>query len=285
MTFVLRYRNPDIRHPFSPWKGQGIAVRKKNVIYLQNPEDGMLPDNLLLTIKFNIMGKIASLTPEDIEAIRAFLEDGDTAVLKTEAIDRLYATASAMGRKLADLNEATQKKCFTLERRLDRYKAKEATQAQEGVFEETGLDSLDVATALLYCIQQHDGFIISKTKLIHILYEMYASWLASKRQRLFVEHPVAAEWGPQLWRVYKKIENVRTPVLYQTYASLAQQNPAVAAFCRNAAAKYYDWREKDLRDYLMKGAPYKNATPEKNNGKWGKEISDADIFAWKATKG
>ena len=116
-------------------------------------------------------------------------------------------------------------------------------------------------------------------KVIAILYEMYASWLGSKQERLFSHHPQATQYGPHFWRVANKCKDMNGT--YEDWKKIAELNPGMAEFCKNAAAKYYDWKLSDLTNSFIKSTPYKNALPINNGGKWGKEISDADIYAWK----
>ena len=227
------------------------------------------------------MAHIYELSPEEMATVVAFLDDGDTAAVDNGTLDKLFKLSMSASRKLAEVNQAVTKKNFSLERRLDRYRKQEEAAIAEGNFADTGLDSLDVGLALLYCLQQKKTYNLTKNMVIYILYEMYCSWLASKRERLFAEHPVVTEWGPQLWRVYKHLANVKAPVPYDYWRNLTDQSPAVAAFCRNAANKYYDWKASDLKDIFIKSEPYRNALPKYNNGKWGKEISDSDIYVWK----
>lgn len=227
------------------------------------------------------MTHIHDISQEDLARIIAFVEDGNDEALSTGAISKFYALSAALGRRLSEYGQSAAKKNFLLERKLERYQRKEKAEIAEGVFSETGLDSVDVALALLYSLQQLKTYQLTKSMLICILYSMYASWLGSKKERLFAEHPVATEWGPQFWRVYKRIVSVKSRVPDECYTNLARQNPAVAAFARNAARKYYDWKESDLRNLLLKSDPYKISTKEHNSGKWGKEIPDSAIYVWK----
>lgn len=143
----------------------------------------------------------------------------------------------------------------------------------------TGLDSVDIAGCLAFEMQAlcHKG--VQKSKILRILYIMYASWLASKKERLCLEHPVATERGPMFWRAYKKIDPM-TIIGPEHHKNVASQNPSVATFIRNTARKYYDIDDKDLEDYINSGAPYKNALPRKGE-KWCKPLSDNDIYLWK----
>lgn len=221
------------------------------------------------------------ISMEELQSIIAYVED-DTKVLPSEtAVSKLFALSAALTRKLVEDASSLRKKNFTMEKKLYSYQAKENLDALNGDFKDSEIDSAEVANALLYCLQKYNTYQpLTKTKVVYILYEMYASWLASKKERLFAEHPSCSKWGPQFWRVYKRLD-MHQDIPYEQFEKLAQQSPAIAAFCKNAAAKYYDWKEKDLQTIFTKSRPYKNAMPDKNGGKWGKEISDADIYVWK----
>lgn len=226
-----------------------------------------------------------SFTPEDLRSVFNYLEDGDMKAVNSGAAARLVALASITARKMGEDAKKYYTKSASMEKRLERKKANEEKLTQQGVFAESELDSVDVAASLLFCLQQRaEGSTrirISRGMLQAILYEMYASWLASKRERLFSEHPVATSWGPHFWRVYKHLPDTGMPVSYDVYKRVAEQNPGVAAFCKNAANKYFDWKEKDLRDPQLKSEPFRAASAERNRGKWNTQLDDALIYAWK----
>ena len=221
------------------------------------------------------------ITPEELQDIMAYLEGTTSRMPEESTVSKLSALTAALTRKMMEDATSLRKKNFLLEKKLCGFQVKENIAALNGDFAETSLDSAEIAQVLLFCLKKYRTYEhLTKTKVIYILYEMYSSWLATKKERLCAEHPCSTEWGPQFWRAYKRLD-VKADIPYSTFEHLAQQNPAVAAYCKNAAAKYYDWKEKDLRNLFTKSEPYRKALPEKNNGKWGKEISDADIFVWK----
>ena len=229
--------------------------------------------------KIFIMDTFYSIHPENLKAIEDFVND-KTNDIPIEAAKELQTIFFAFQRKTLACAKTYKDKALHLTKRLERINAKAEKAAEQGDFSETGLDSFDVANALLYQLQLLGAPVHNKNKIIYILFEMYSSWLASKKQRLFLEHPVATEWGPQFWRVYKRL-NIKTAIPETAWKDLTSSNPAVAAFTKNAAAKYADYHENTLKDYFIKGEPYKNATAEKNGGKWNKVISDTDIYLWK----
>ena len=100
------------------------------------------------------------------------------------------------------------------------------------------------------------------------------------KERLCREHPVATEYGPMFWSVYKKI-NPSSRVPYEAWKELCEKNAGIAAYCRNAAQKYYDTKCSELEESFKKSKPYQKASKEYNFGKWNKEISDQDIYEWR----
>lgn len=219
------------------------------------------------------------LTHEQLDHLHRFV-NGDKLIIDTEAIEALGSLSEAVNRCLARNYAALRRRNDTLSGRLERAKEKSEARLLAGEFTETGYDSAEVAQALLYQLQQLKTYRPTKYKVIAILYEMYASWLYSKGQRLFLEHPVATAYGPRFWHAIKRIDvNVKVP--YDAWKAMAEKDPGVAQFCKNAAKKYYDVTEKSLVDMFMKTNAYKKALPENNAGKWNKEIDDTDIYAWK----
>lgn len=222
------------------------------------------------------------LTPEELQQLIRFAEDDRTPVAH-EVIAKLNELNAAVQRGVLRRLSGADKRNAMLTERDERRRAEKRSLLQLNEFGETGLDSLEVAKALLYNLQQLRAYRLNRSKVIQILYEMYASWLGSKGERLFTEHPVATAFGPQFWRVYKHISTDTTEP-YDSVRTVAEKNPGVAVFIRNAAAKYYEYGENELNDMFKKTVPYKNATSERNGGKWNAEIKDADIYAWKTQK-
>lgn len=220
------------------------------------------------------------LTTEQLRSLIQLAED-ERAPVDAEAVSALNYLNACVQRNLLKRYSAAARRNESLSDRLERYHNKEKEKVVTGEFAETGLDSHEVARALLYQLQQLKTYKLTKSKVISVLYEMYASWLHSKSERLFLEHPVATEYGPQFWRVFQRLD-VRESVPYQEYKDLAGKNPGVAAFCKRAAEKYYDYKDSDLSAPVLKSVPYKNASKENNGGKWNKQIEDRDIYAWKS---
>lgn len=223
------------------------------------------------------------ITPEELQAIKEYVE-GNGPLPESSVIIRYNALGAALNKRLVNDLSTSKSKEKRLEKRVQSFKAKEEDRAAAGVFAETvpGLDSLDLARALVWCLSQKQTYQFNKNKVVAILYEMYASWLASKHERLFAQHPQASPYGPQLWRVFTKLTSMNAS--YDDFKKIAEASPAIAAFTKNAAEKYYDWKLSDITKGTKNSKPFLNATPEHNNGKWSKDISDADIYEWRVNK-
>ncbi len=219
------------------------------------------------------------LTSAQLEALTRFAED-DRQPLDTEAAEALSQLNAAVQKNIIKLLNGTRKRNTLLAERLEKFTDRKHEKILSGEFAETALDSPDVAKALLYQLNQYKTYRLSIYKVSAILYEMYASWLHSKNERLFIEHPVATEYGPRFWRVFNHVD-MKKDGRYEDYKALAEKNPGVAAFCKNAAAKYYDISEKDLTDVFRKTKAYLIADASHNGGKWNKPIDDKEIWQWK----
>lgn len=219
------------------------------------------------------------ITYEQLDALIRFA-NGETTAIDLEVASALNSlNASVQGNVIKELTGA-RKRNRMLTDQINKKKEERRQQFENGKFDESRLDSADVANALLYQLQQLKTWKLTKYKVITILYEMYASWLYSKGERICEEHPVATQWGPRFWHAIKLLEP-GTPVSYDFWKSFAEKRPDVAAFCKNAALKYYDITESTLVDIFINTKAFKNAHADNNGGKWNKEIADADIYLWK----
>lgn len=220
------------------------------------------------------------LTTEEMQKVIDFIEKDDASVLDTDIPQRLSGICFAFQKKAIDFSRVERRARVRLEKKLQGKEKVMENELLQDDLPELAFDSVDVACAILYFLQGK-GSKITKTKLICILYEVYAAWLVSHRERLFIEHPVAYEHGPWFWRVSTKIRNVYTPVPKSIVDKIFNENSGVGVLIQRAAEKYHDYSEAELTAYLLKSKPYRNAAKDKNNGKWNKEISDADIYYWK----
>lgn len=223
-----------------------------------------------------------TLTPQQLQSLIRFAED-EHAHPDLEAVEALNVLNAAVQHRVAKMLGGQLKRNATLTERLDRYREREQRRIDTGELPGTGLTSLEVANALLYQLQKNGSQKISVGKTILILYRIYASWLYSAKERLFDEHPTTTSYGPQFTDAYLALKkrNLYERVPYEAWASLREKNYSVAGVIQNYATKYGPVPYEEIQEKLLKSLPYLNASKENNNGKWGKIISDADIYAWK----
>ena len=221
-----------------------------------------------------------SITPEELLEIENFLENGNAEFLKGTAGKSLTALFYAVQRKTNEVASRLATENYSLTRKVEMHKQREDHLVQEGVFSELDFDSVDIARCLLYCLRQNKAYKLTSGKLLLVLYEAYGSWLGSKRQRLFDEHPVCGQYGPMFWKVFKRVD-VRVSVPYDAYKLIAEKNAGVVKFLSNVAAKYADRDEKSLAGDILRSKPYKEHVAARNKGKWNGEIPDNEIYLWK----
>ncbi len=223
-----------------------------------------------------------NLDPQQLQRLVEFAEN-DRAELDFEAVSALHELYHAVQRNCIKRYTGISKRNALLTERLEKYKEREQRKVDTGEFPGTGFTSVEVARALLYQMQKDPTTKISVGKLILTLYYMYASWLYSSKERLFSEHPTANSFGAQLndVRAHYKESNLYERVPYATWKAFCEKNPGVAAYVENAAAKYSRMTYNELQSEILNSNAYQNASRENNNGKWGKEIKDADIYQWK----
>ena len=221
------------------------------------------------------------ITKEEMAAISRYIDSGERSDELDSAIGKIFYAEGQIRSRLLREADSLRGRLGRTSAKLERIEDAKKEAVLQGEFGETGLDSVDVAKCLLYYLQGKDSYGLTKSKLMCILFEVYASWLYSKKERIFIEHPVCTEYGPQFWRVYKRINSVREPLGRECVDAVASANPGVAAMCRNAANKYYDYSEKQLQSFIIKCPAYKAALPKNNGGKWNGEMSDRLIYSWK----
>lgn len=224
-----------------------------------------------------------NLLPEELSEVLAFVEGPSDAQINPETLLRFYSLHSAVQKKIFSQVVVLRGRNSRLQKKVDKAAEKENMATVPGGFTDTGIDSYDLATALLYQLQQTKTYSLTLNKLILILFEMYSSWLSSKKERICTEHPVHAKYGPMFWRVYNRMRNgsLKTPVPYESWKEFAAGHPSVAAYVRNAARKYFDYPESELRDVFNQSDLCRSTMPESNNGKWNKELPDEEIYKWK----
>ena len=220
-----------------------------------------------------------TITPEQLNHLIEFAED-DRAEIDFDAIEALNYLHQAVQRHAMKRLSGAMKRNEMLNDRLSRIQEKNRQKYLKGDFGDTEIDSVTVAKALLYQLQQQDIHGLTQGKFLAMLFRMYATWLYKQKERLFSEQPLAREFGPQFYRVCEHV-NITSRMQYKDYKALAELDPARAAFCKRYAEKHYADSYGELHDPIIRSQAYQNATRERNNGKWNKPLADADIFLWR----
>lgn len=178
----------------------------------------------------------------------------------------------------------------TVSRLRERMSARDAKAKEERILQpvtempqDKRIGEVEAALCIMYLLQEQ-GMYISRNKIQLLMYEAYCSWLSNNNEHLFRERPVAQEWGPHFWSIAKAVgdpERGTSPkVNFTNFKAVAERNAGVAAYLKNLVAMYGPRKEEALRAMFVDTAPYKNALPDNNNGKWGGVISDDDIRRW-----
>ncbi len=221
------------------------------------------------------------LSPAEMQAISDYIDEGKKSETLFSATEKIFFAENQIRARLLRETRSLSSRLDRATKRIERIEDEKQGKILQGEFAETGLDSVDVAACLLHYLQENRAYQLTRSKLLHILFEAYAAWLHNRSERLFIEHPVCTEYGPQFWRVFKHIGSTANPVGHDAVKKIAEVNPGVAAFLKNVANKYYDYSESNLKSYVTKCPAYRNALPEKNGGKWNGEMKDTEIYAWK----
>ncbi len=234
---------------------------------------------------------ITELSPEKLNALVDFLNEKENAPFDADTAAALLSAAATLGRRLIKENRRISGENAALRRRLERISEKnvkdKALSVENDWFESTGLDSVEVGKAFLYCLQQ-GKFMLSKDKFWSLLFMLYASFLFHVGKTLFLEHPAVIivdrdgkeEAGIRFWRM--KELSVVNPVPHEAWSSLAAKDPRVAKYISGYALKYGNYSEADLKKYTERSAPVKDAVDSARRiGRKSTTLSDKDIYLWK----
>lgn len=228
-----------------------------------------------------------NFTHEEIEKVLAFINDENQDVLKTDIPQRFINAAAAFSSKLYKVYGVEKSRLASSEKTIARLRTRLEGRTVEGQFVELDFDSLDIALCIVYLLKERNSYY-SRNRVQYMLYEAYSRWLADHQERLTSEHPVAQEWGPHFWHISKKCGAVQPVTTIEDFRRVSSKNPGVAEFLKNVVNKYANWREEDMKKVFTDSVPYKNAMPKPadkavspGDTKWGHQIKDTDIFAWK----
>lgn len=238
-------------------------------------------------------------TEQDRLKILRLINEGDTSVVDDDCINRFFAMYAAVSKAAVAEARARNREITRLSAKLRRHEATEERLCLEGEFQGRGLDSVTVARALLYCIQQYSaynpGVKISMQKLQILLYDVYANYLAVYRTRLTVEGPKSSgyedkatgrivELGPCFWRVKNALGDViraQTRMTADDFKALENADPDAAGICIGVARKRHSEEDRNLFLWIKNSEPFRDADRSNNGGKFGRDYSDALVYRWK----
>lgn len=225
------------------------------------------------------------VTAEEINLIVAYVNGENPELPETDIPERLMRLCSDMQKRILADVRGCHKARVKVEAKLEiaerKAQDKERHDIAAGNFANAGLDSIDVAHALAYQMCKASPHLpLSKSKLVLLLYECYAAWLAGHKELLTIEAPVYTKYGPQFWRVWNGFD--RNRATEDAFRMLAERNAGVAKLVENVAKKYSDYAEDSLRTYYVKSLPIVEIV--ENDGKWNTPLRSSTIYQWKVSQ-
>ena len=229
------------------------------------------------------------ITMDELQSVLSFINDPKKGQLDITAARKIVGVADALNKTLLNENLALRNKANSLAKSVDRLKSKinadKALVRDSDSFDCTGLSSIDVANAFLYCLQQNK-VVLTKEKFRYLLYLAYCSWLHNSDKRLFIEEPYAIKTGPIFWVFSKeyKDKSVINAVPYEYWTTLTTKSSAVAGFLKSFSSSKLckEETEHTLSRMLEKSYPFVEAMKAAEKvGKKSHIISDKDIWYWK----
>lgn len=226
-------------------------------------------------------------TDEELDLVIRYLNEDNTgkeekSSFPMNAARKLWAMSDALRKRAADELVRANRIVTRLEKKVEVMSRKRDEQAVAGDFQCLGIDSSDLFSALVWLIQKCN-YRCSKVMVNAILFECYAAWLVSHRQRLTVEEPKTSEFaGPIFWSAYHSVHSTGSIISEDVYNSIKSRNLGVAMLLKNAAIKYGKYTEKEMLRYVRGCDAFKDALPSAKNGnKWSQPLDDGLIWLWK----
>jgi len=224
------------------------------------------------------------LTQDDVSSLISFVNGDNDTVVDDDAIERLLRLANDVQRKLlSNLRRETKSNLRLTSKVQDLETTKKKTieaKVEAGAFEALGLESIDIAKVIIHYLKAND-FYVTQKKVVMLLYMVYSWWLYKNREVITIDAPVTQAWGPQFWRAYSHFNEIAQTNEIPSY--LGQNYSGIVAVTKNIVAKYGNYMDKALSDYLCKTTPYMRAV-ERGNGKWNSPLDNTEIYHWRKSK-
>ena len=140
------------------------------------------------------------------------------------------------------------------------------------------LDSVLVAKTLRH-MAVIEGIALTQSQIQTIMYIAYGVRLATKNERLTMEHPQMWQYGPVFPRAYNKLRK-DTSDGTDEYYRLKADHPNIFKYLENCFRRYA-WTKACIlaAPHLSEGTPW-SQTRKSNPDRWGVRIEDELIREW-----
>lgn len=140
------------------------------------------------------------------------------------------------------------------------------------------LDSYSVGKVIRY-LGQVNCHPVNMSQIQVIMYVSYGLWLASKGERLMVEHPQMWQFGPVFPRAYGKLRKDSGDGR-EEYQKLQAHHPEVLDFIRDRFHRFA-WMTATAANapHVAEGSPWA-MTRRQHPDKWGAVMEDGPIADW-----
>ena len=140
------------------------------------------------------------------------------------------------------------------------------------------LDSVQLAKTLRH-MAVIEGIELTQSQIQSILYIAYGVRLATKNERLTMEHPQMWQYGPVFPRAYNRLRKDASDGTDEYY-SLKADYPNIFKYLENCFRRYA-WTKACILStpHLSEGTPW-SETRKSNPDRWGVRIEDELIREW-----
>ena len=140
------------------------------------------------------------------------------------------------------------------------------------------LDSVLLAKTLRH-MAVIEGIALTQSQIQTILYIAYGVRLATKNERLTMEHPQMWQYGPVFPRAYNRLRKDASDGTDEYY-SLKTDHPNIFKYLENCFRRYA-WTNACILStpHLSEGTPW-SQTRKSNPDRWGVRIEDELIREW-----
>lgn len=159
----------------------------------------------------------------------------------------------------------------------------QTTLVQQTPAEKREVSSCELDSVLLAKTLRHmaviEGIELTQSQIQTILYIAYGVRLATKNERLTLEHPQMWQYGPVFPRAYNRLRKDAADGTDEYY-SLKSGHPNIFKYLENCFRRYA-WTKACILStpHLSEGTPW-SETRKSNPDRWGVRIEDELIREW-----